>query len=205
MDGHEDDRRIEGETEEAGEVGPGREVVADRGVQSRRPDDVDAGRVLAHRDHPLGVLVVADEVEVAELGDGVAKRVVEGTERLLAAVEMDDRNALQGRRERGCGRLEPVPDQQQRIRRRPPQRGPDRFERRGGLGSGWRVLGRVVVAGPRQDDVGFEAIRPDVVDRVAVSSETGASRRRAAAARGRDAPGSRRPSSAGSPSPGGRS
>ena len=50
-----------------------------------------------------------------------------------------------------------------------PQRRPDRFERRRGLGGGGRVLGRVVVAGPRQDDVGFEAVRPDVVDGVPVS------------------------------------
>ena len=56
---------------------------------------------------------------MAELRDRVAERVVEGAEGLLATVEMDDRDALQGRGERGGGRLEPVPDQEQRIRRAP--------------------------------------------------------------------------------------
>jgi hypothetical protein len=53
---------------------------------------------------------VADEVQVGELRDRVAERVVERAEGLLAAVEVHDRHAGQRRRQGGRRRLEPVAD-----------------------------------------------------------------------------------------------
>ncbi len=168
MDGHDHDWRIQREAEVARRGLARREVVAGRGVQPGRADDVDAGRVLAHRDDPPSVFLVADEVEVAELGDRVAQRIVERPERLLAAVEVDDRDAFQGRGERGRGRLEAVADEQERIRRRLPECGTHGLQRRGRLVCGRRVRRGVVVTEPGQDDVRLEAVRPNVVDRVAV-------------------------------------
>ncbi|MFN8629416.1 MAG: hypothetical protein U0838_03585 [Chloroflexota bacterium] len=61
------------------------------------------------------MLVVAHKVQVRKLGDRMAQGVIERAQRLLAPVEVDDRDARRGGGE-GCRRgLEAVADQQERI------------------------------------------------------------------------------------------
>ena len=90
-------------------------------------------RILAKGDDTASVFLVADEVEMAELGDRVAEAVVERAERLLAAVEMDDRHPLDGRGDGRGHRLEPVADEHEAIRWIGLQRIADELQRAAGL------------------------------------------------------------------------
>ena len=59
--------------------------------------DGDAPGLFAQLDHAVGVLLRGREVEVAELGDGMAECVVDGAEGELAAVEVGELGiALEG-------------------------------------------------------------------------------------------------------------
>ena len=96
MDGHDDHRRRRGRCRaprraRARSGRSSRNAVVQARARRRR------GRVAGSSPSAMTrrrVLLVADEVEVGELGDRVAERVVEGAERLLAAMEMDDRDAV---------------------------------------------------------------------------------------------------------------
>ena len=148
------------------------------------------GRVLAERDHPAGVLRVAHEVEVGELGDRVAERVVERPGGLLAAVEVDDRApaatvaAMRGRR-----RLEAVADQDEGRGRgvlaARSAAAPTASSARGGLDVG--AAGRPPSPGRGQASSTRPARtrRHGSVDRVSVPGREVHAARRGAEARGR--------------------
>ena len=88
--------------------------------------------------------------------------VVERAERLLAAVEVGDRDALERRGERRRGGLEPVADEQQGVGRRRAEVVRDRLQGRGRLD-----VGRRVVAGRRARRARrrLEAVGADELDR----------------------------------------
>ena len=94
--GHDHDRGDELEAEVGGQHRAVGEVGPVRGVEARRADDVHRRRILAHRDHPPRVDLVAREMEVGELGDGMPQGIVERALGLFPAMQVDDRHA--GRR-----------------------------------------------------------------------------------------------------------
>ena len=140
---------------------------------------------------------------MGELRDGVADRVVEGALRLLAAVEMDDRDARERRRHGGGHRLEPVAGEHERVRR---IRAQVRRRSAASAAAAWASAGgSAPVVEPAQLGVGLEAVLADAVDGVGRSGPRGACRRPAGArSKARVLRGWRHTWTAGSPSPAGR-
>ena len=140
----------------------------------------------------------------AELRDRVAEGVVERAEGLLAAVEMDDRDAIDGRGERRGGGLEPVADEHEGVdrvapgaRRRPRASGRARPGRPAGGRPSRSSSQASTASGSKPSSRIRSTVRPWRADRCVPPASR---RRRRSGARG-----SRRRSSGGSPSPGGRS
>ncbi len=101
---------------------------------------------------------------------GVAQRVVERAQRLLAAVEVDDRHALERRGERRRRGLEPVADEQQRVG--PARRGGRRRRAAGRRrpAGGWTSARRVGrPSSQRELGGGLEPVRAHRLDRGAVA------------------------------------
>ena len=96
----------------------------------------------------------------------MAQRVIERPERLFPAVDVDDRDAIDGRGERGGRGLEPVAGEQERIHGRRPKASPDRDQRGRRLDVGGRIAGALQ---PAELGVGREPIGHDLVDRLAVA------------------------------------
>ena len=204
VDRHDDDgrRQRDAQARLRARRGPGRSV---RNAASRpgAPTTwMDAGSSPMRPD-ATGVRLAAHEVQVAQLRDRVAEGVVEGTERLLAAVEVDDRDAIDRGRQRGGGRLEPIADEDERIDRAWPAAAPRR--RRGRRRPGHRPAGRTSPSSQRNSASGskpsartWSTVWPCRADRCVPPTHR-------TQLRGPDAPGWPRRCCAGCPSPGDRS
>ena len=110
---------------------------------------------------------------------GVAQLVVERAQRLLAAVEVRDRHALERRRERRRRGLEPVADEQQRVGPGVAEVGGDQPQGVGGL-VGRGPFGRRprVVREPAQLGRGLEPVLAQQADRQRRGAPRGACHRR---------------------------
>ena len=169
MDGDDHDGRIEGEAEVRRELGPVRQIGAQRRVEAGRPDDVDARGILAQRHDPSGVLLVAHEVEVTQLRDRVAQGIVEGPRVCSPRCRW-----MSGTRSRVAASAAAVVS----------SRSPASSSASGGsarssapmrssVAEAWLAAAAVGVpprpSSQRRDEViGLEAIGPDAIDRVAV-------------------------------------
>ena len=115
MQGDEERGATQRESDPLGECRPGQSREPQEPVEAGRPAAVDAPRLLAHLDEAPGVRLGRREVQVRELGDGMADLLVHGPLGELAAVEMSHGEREGQRRHRGAQHLEAVAEHHEQV------------------------------------------------------------------------------------------